>query len=189
MEQVTSGFLKDTFALLRLLKKILLIVGAHEVIIRVNPIAAARLGILRFNHPDLGQLHIHAIVYLDADEIVLLAGDLQCVVKIRIQKIAKQKDDSLLPRRVIKESNRLTQVGAAMFRLDRQQPPDNKEHMVPSLFWRNIPFDPVTEEDDAYFIVVVDRGESKHRAYFGDEVLFAGMDGTKQRAGTDIHEQ
>src|SRR5580658_3886809 len=61
--------------------------------------------------------------------------------------------------------------------------------MLAPLLWRNIAFDPVAEEDHAYFILVVDGGEGKHSADLGDEILFTAVDGTEQGTGADIHEQ
>src|SRR6185312_7991930 len=77
VQEIAPGLLKYAFTLLRLVKKILLITRADQVIARVDPITPSGFRIFGLDHPDRRQLHIHLVIHLDPDHIVLLARYLQ----------------------------------------------------------------------------------------------------------------
>src|SRR5690349_6445425 len=84
MQKIASGLLENAFTLLCLVKKILLIVRADQIIIRIHPVSAAGLGIFGFDHADRRQLHVHLIIDLDADDIVVFSGYFESLFESRL---------------------------------------------------------------------------------------------------------
>src|SRR3569833_576790 len=143
MQEVATGLLKKALALLGLGKKVLLIIGPHQVIIRIYPIPAARLGVFRLDEPDGRQFHIHLIIDLDADDIMLFSRHFQCIFKllftdglficILLDKIAQEENNALMPGAAVEEADGFPEIGTLSSGLRRQQPPDDIKHVLPTL--------------------------------------------------------
>src|SRR5580658_5711603 len=82
-----------------------------------------------------------------------------------VEEIAEQENDGLMPGATVEETDGFGQVGALAFWFYCQQLPDDVESVFPAFFGRDVTFDPIAKKDDAYFVVVVDGGESQHGAY------------------------
>ena len=209
MQKIASGLLENAFTLLCLVKKILLIVRADQIIIRIHPVSASRLRIFCFDHADRRKLHVHLVIDFYTDDIVFFTGYFEGLFEgwftagrglsigtrtgaqvrgggISVEKIAEEEDDGFLPRAAVEEADGFAEIGAFAFGFDGQQLTDDVEDVFPAFLRRDIAFYPVAEENDAYLIVVVDGGEGQHGAELRDQILFPGMCRAEEGAGADV---
>jgi hypothetical protein len=120
VQKIAAGLLEDAFTLLGVVKEILLVVGPHEVVVCIYPIASPGFGVFGFDHADGRQLHIHLIIDLYPDEIVFLACYFQGVLEsgfrfcrgepllaVAVDEITQEEGDGSLPGAAIEEADGL----------------------------------------------------------------------------------
>lgn len=85
MQEIAPGLLENAFTLLRLVKEILLVIRLYQVVIGIYPVSGSCLRVLGLDHPDPGELHIHFVIYFDADHIVFLSGHFKGIFKVQFR--------------------------------------------------------------------------------------------------------
>src|SRR5687767_6948151 len=97
MQQAATCFGKNSLAIFSDPEKFLLVFMPGRCISTVHPFCFPCFHVLRLQQACIKKLHIHFIIHLNADYIMLVSCHPQCIFIIRIKKITLNKSNAFLP--------------------------------------------------------------------------------------------